>query len=63
MNLTDWFPETVKPVHVGVYETKHQNGTGATFWRYWNGRLWLLPNTSSHCVIQTRQWRGLREPA
>lgn len=36
-NLTTWFPETMKPVRVGVYEVTDYNEKHRAF-AYWNGK-------------------------
>lgn len=66
MKLTPWFPGTVKPVRVGVYERKFPNG-----WRsynYWNGKAWPSPSPvpkgaeifKSFCSpYQDLSWRGV----
>ncbi len=39
MNLTDWFPKNVKPIHVGVYRTD-ASYTGMKTYQHWNGTFW-----------------------
>jgi hypothetical protein len=67
---TPWFPGTVKPVHVGVYERK-----GLPSWdRYshWGGKRWGCSDISPDAAVrsakqigsscfQDREWRGLAE--
>lgn len=64
---TDWFPGEVKPVHVGVYETKPDDGT--TF-QHWDGKQWGLCAITPNCALngigiasayQASKWRGLVE--
>lgn len=71
--LTDWFPADVKPVHIGVYETRRAGapGTIIVYPAKWNGMEWLWDCESvahaekQHSVseYQQREWRGLTEPA
>lgn len=45
MRLTPWFPNSIKPVHEGVYEIRDpwpRQGIEETAFRYWNGRTWGL---------------------
>lgn len=70
--LTEWFPANVKPVHVGVYETKSPVlGDDPGWYCFWNGvdfcRAYPTPR---HAVergfgttsqYQNREWRGLAE--
>ena len=66
MKLTPWFPGTVKPVRVGVYERKYRNG-----WRAycsWTGKAWSSPSSApkeaamikfSRSANQNVSWRGV----
>lgn len=62
--LTPWFPAGVKPVHVGVYETKRDN---CKFFSKWDGKKWLMDcrtperakAQSYGSEYQDRQWRGV----
>lgn len=50
MNLTDWFPGSVKPVRVGVYQREYSYGKSkGIHYCYWNGRGWGL---GEHSVEQ-----------
>lgn len=42
MKLTPWFPNSIKPVRVGVYEIRGVAGVSKTerVYRCWNGRMW-----------------------
>jgi hypothetical protein len=45
MKLTEWFPPTVKPAHIGVYQTltKSELKAGPPFpewYQYWDGSSW-----------------------
>ena len=67
--LTPWYPENVKPVREGVYET---NMSGRFGYSYWTGRQWsnqskLAVNaarskTWTSGASQKKNWRGLAEP-
>jgi hypothetical protein len=64
--LTPWFPITINPVRIGVYDTKH-NATGPGF-AYWNGEYWAPScDTVRHAMLlsdkragfQNKVWRGV----
>lgn len=68
--LTPWFPATVKPVHVGMYETRRKTFNFVPrplYLRlYWNGEYWSYPHYSrySNALATMRgddKWRGLAE--
>lgn len=68
MKKTPWFPGTVKPVHVGVYERKYPVFKGhIVLMSYWNGYSWCLGGTDAYTAFLYRQvmvdsehpWRGL----
>ena len=45
LKLTPWFPNSIKPVRVGVYEIRNPwpvKNPGKTTFRYWNGQAWGL---------------------
>lgn len=65
--VTPWFPGSIKPVHVGVYECKDRFDALLTY-QHWDGKRWGLfaptPEkavrySSSASVRQTPNWRGL----
>ena len=62
MKKTGWFPSDVKPVHVGLYETKankDQIKRSPWLW-YWTGRYWTMAGVSEiPATVQARVWRGL----
>ena len=69
MKLTPWFPETIKPVRPGVYQTTSVCAL-EVFYSYWGGRAWGWPSFTPHSAfvyknyvspIQARRWRGLAE--
>ncbi len=68
---TKWFPHTVKPVRVGMYQTLC-NRTGLVLWRYWNGKQWGWGYENKRWAYSWRnkeggtqkdQWRGLASPS
>lgn len=73
MKLTGWFSENTKPVHIGVYKTRHHHFGNE--WRdaysYWNGKEWSnsqptvndahFVRTWTEGAIQEKKWRGLAE--
>lgn len=67
--LTPWYPGDVKPVRVGVYQTKNQIDKGAVYQR-WNGLFWCLccdtPDRAAtwddQSLFQRSKWRGLAQP-
>jgi hypothetical protein len=69
--LTPWFPADVKPVRVGVYQTKVDALPGERFYNYWDGGSWHGGESTpavayKHCDYQpdgVDYWRGLsRKP-
>jgi len=66
MNMTPWFPPSIKPVHVGEYEIVNE---GIRAW--WNGTewsQWYFPDPTSASrefhqkrtsPIQEITWRGI----
>lgn len=70
MKLTPWFPASVKPARVGVYE-KRTSGHHATQWAGWDGRVWnvlcLTPEEAAAemdghpTCFPDDEWRGLAE--
>lgn len=74
-NLTPWFPTDVKPVRVGVYETRFQLQVAdwSFGYSYWDGTRWANAAgsvDSAHAIrdwfdgaIQEKQWRGLTQEA
>jgi hypothetical protein len=67
MKLTPWFPGTVKPVRVGVYEREYR--TGDVGYCYWNGQIWSWKTTTTptdalrlqdtRSPYQNIPWRGV----
>ena len=70
MTRTPWFPGTVKPVRVGLYEARFL-GSGVIYVDWWNGEQWCNAQThkpwpeGSVGEDQWRngEWRGLTEEA
>jgi len=70
MKKTPWFPGSVKPVHVGVYETKGPF-LPEGWYRKWDGKRWYvgdrIPAVAAQEIVPTHQnavklpWRGLAE--
>lgn len=68
--ITPWFQESVKPVHVGVYET---NASGQEHcFQFWNGEFWgffcstkwrALKDSDFRSIKQNVSWRGLTKQA
>lgn len=64
--LTDWFPASVKPVHVGIYPTTMGYGVGYSHWdgSRWGGECMNLTDALIYSRIsfgyQGKKWRGLR---
>lgn len=71
MNLTDWFPGSVKPVHEGVYPRQYNYGkTPSVQYCYWNGRAWSMGEHTVEAAAgneiafmlsprQSLPWRGV----
>lgn len=64
--LTPWYPQDVKPVHVGYYQASlfpiraSYNDAPCMLW---TGKVWWNPYTEQLCAVQSRVWRGLaRKP-
>lgn len=69
--LTDWYPPTIEPLRVGVYQRDMQ-GSGNGEYSYWNGDFWggwaatvdiAEKNKFDPSSVQDADWRGLaRKP-
>lgn len=57
--VTDWFHRDIKPAHVGIYEICYDIVSFPVGRGYWNGVIWLNPDTMRPSGIQNWQWRGL----
>ena len=67
--LTDWFPPDVKPVYIGVYQTKMTGTDGFIHkqkFSLWTGEKWMdSAITVTHAAnrrfigFQQKKWRGL----
>jgi hypothetical protein len=67
MKKSEWFPGSLLPVHVGVYETE-PGLDGQPWFQHWNGKFWSIAKRSAweaesvagiHSMHQRDQWRGL----
>lgn len=63
--VTEWFPGDVKPMRVGVYETKPDN---SVTYQHWDGEQWgfcaidplsALNGIGLRSGTQDAKWRGL----
>lgn len=70
MKKTSWFPARIKPVHAGVYETKHPGIQSRSVYQHWDGEQWGYYQPSpeaawafrrSRSSYQERPWRGLAQ--
>lgn len=64
MKTTGWFPLSVKPERIGVYEV-WEDGVGVVGKMVWVWDRWYWPNAEFEQVWQWNnfKWRGLKEPA
>ena len=73
---TPWYPGSVKPVRVGLYEREVWGAYRNDFFvnlSYWNGEFWggwsnskryAIRNKSLPSIVQDAKWRGLaRSPS
>lgn len=73
MKRTNWYPPTVLPVHVGVYECEWVGEElGGIWYNYWNGTSFLRGNSMLQFAADTegrrllpfdclKRWRGVRK--
>jgi len=68
MKKTPWFKGETKPIHIGVYETKHPLLPTSTTYQHWNGNKWgryrRSPELAQEAQMypsdyQRQPWRGL----
>ena len=59
---TPWFPTSIKPVHVGYYETSTAPKE-YVFKDYWNGKRWCDQKKGGAYLFANFYWRGLTEKA
>ena len=60
--LSPWHDGSVKPVHIGVYESQYDG-----FYRKWNGEVWLCGSSDftiakkekHQTCFQNSKWRGI----
>ena len=67
MKLTNWFKPSIKPVHIGWYETQMKYGNFG--YSYWDGFSWSCQHYGNSCsllnaacwngAIQDKKWRGI----
>ena len=69
MKTTPWYPGTVKPVRVGVYERWYPLSNEA-FFSFWTGKFWRAGTKNINATFYEREsdfqnfkWRGLTEKA
>lgn len=66
--LTPWYPPHIKPVRVGVYETRVIFMSEGENYQYWDGTQWgYCAHRPEYCTnfpseLQNRCWRGLAHP-
>lgn len=69
---TAWFPPHIKPVRVGVYETRGGFAGPWVKFQRWTGRYWCCYAPNAHAASKERlqsglrmypQWRGLTKEA
>lgn len=63
MKRTPWFPQTTRPVHRGLYETKLDLGV---MLRFWTGVMWVHTDArptyfGAPGLNHLGRWRGLAE--
>lgn len=64
MKLTPWFPKSIKPVRVGVYQIRDpwtQQSIGKTTFRHWNGRRWGLACSDPSLCRPANYWNHGQE--
>lgn len=71
MNLTDWFPGSVKPVRKGVYQREYIYGKAKVpYYCYWDGKQWYAGAHTVDGAVkeflirfvspgQSLRWRGV----
>ncbi len=58
---TEWFPQNVRPVHVGWYELyRWRNDCGGCGRAWWNGEAWHYDDWRPFTCVADR-WRGVRK--
>jgi hypothetical protein len=60
LELTEWYPEDVKPVHLGVYQVKRLDNH-EYFYAEWNGVNWIFEDNKATVYFQHRKWRGIKK--
>jgi hypothetical protein len=66
LQLTDWFDDSIKPIHIGVYEVSHGFPLQMRIFANWNGTYWTSATDSiskSYLNSENSQrswiWRGI----
>lgn len=73
MKTTPWYPHSIKPVRVGLYQslTERFYGQAVILWRYWDGNQWGWGYENKRWAMSWRKepggsqyqpWRGLTKP-
>ncbi|WP_446333613.1 hypothetical protein ACRHQP_00735 [Burkholderia pseudomallei] len=62
--LTEWFPENIKPVHIGLYQ-RYYGDDLTEIPDYWDGSRWWICAEDGNIVTKSGglslPWRGLKE--
>ena len=61
MKKTEWFPPSVKPVRVGLYERRMIDVAARLRMSPWAGDVWLFGENLSGWQDEGFEWRGLAE--
>jgi hypothetical protein len=62
MNTTPWFPGSVCPVHVGVYERRMTQVNNRMTFSYWTGSQWLV--SPADCTVDWPLiYKGAEKPS
>ena len=65
MTRTPWYPASVNPVRVGLYEVKFVLDRRPIL-RRWNGERWTMRHTDMPTIFgqhRLDKWRGLAQPS
>ena len=63
MKKTRWFNPSIRPVHVGYYETSSRPDMYSIFGDYWDGARWRDGKGGFAYKGAKLYWRGLTEKA
>lgn len=53
-NITKWFVESVKPVHIGVYQIRVRGNRQLTSYAFWDGSNWGFPHSFLFDFVPTK---------